>query len=208
MKASILGRHNRWDYAFHEAQHRLETAVKSNPNLGWLRLGETVTMSRGGLSSPEGKKHGVHTCDFREGTWHVDRAEQQRNWDHQQLMPSDLLIRRVGRACSQSTGIVSRHVPVGVTDCVLIVRPKRPAEQFAILFGLRAVLGSPCGASLIEQGTGATYIAGDSLRNLQIPMKVEEVYPELFDRYVACVKAGDGNALPKIEAELRVALKL
>jgi len=83
VKASILGRHNRWDYAFHEAQHRLETAVKSNPNLGWLRLGETVTMSRGGLSSPEGKKHGVHTCDFREGTWHVDRAEQQRNWDHQ-----------------------------------------------------------------------------------------------------------------------------
>jgi hypothetical protein len=208
VKASVLGRHDRWDYAFHDAQLKLEAAVKSSPAVGWQGVGEMVTMSRGGLSSPEGKKHGVHTCDFREGTWHLDRAERQRNPDRQQLRPGDLLIRRVGRGCSQSTGIGLTQVPVGVTDCVLILRPKRPTEQFAILFGLRAVLGASSGASLIEQGTGATYIAEDSLRNLQIPMSVKEVYPALYDRYVACVKAGDGKALLQIEAELREALIL
>jgi len=77
-----------------------------------------------------------------------------------------------------------------------------------MLFSLRAVLGASSGASLVEQGTGATYIAEDSLRNLQIPMKVKEVYPELYDRYVACAKAGDGKALPRIEAELREILEL
>lgn len=208
VKASVLGQVNRWDYAFHEARLKLETAVKSNPAFGWLQVGETVTMSRGGLSSPEGKKHGVHTCDFREGTWHPDRVGRQRNQDRQQLRPGDLLIRRVGRACSQSAGIVLNQVPVGVTDCVLIMRPKRPIDQFAMLFGLRAVLGASFGASLVEQGTGATYIAEDSLRNLQIPMKVKEACPELYGRYVARVKACDGKALPKIEAQLRETLEI
>jgi hypothetical protein len=208
VKASVLDRHDRWDYGFHEARLKLETAIRSHPDLGWRLVGETVKLGRGALSSPEGKKRGVHTCDFCEGTWHVDRAERQRNPDRQQLRPGDLLIKRVGRACSQSTGIVLRHVPVGATDCVLILRPNRSPEQFAVLFGLRAVLGASTGASLVEQGTGATYIAEDSLRNLPIPMKVKEAYTELYDRYVAWVKAGDGKALREIEAELRERLEL
>jgi tRNA1(Val) A37 N6-methylase TrmN6 len=208
VKASTLSQHDRWDYGFHDARLKLEIAVRANPTLRWLSVGEAVTMGRGGLSSPEGKKHGVHTCDFRAGIWQVDRAKRQQNPDLQQLRSGDLLIRRVGRACSQSAGIVLRGVRVGVTDCVLILRPKRPAEQLAILFGLRAVLGASSGPSLVEQGTGATYIAEESLRSLQIPMNVEEVYPELYDRYVVRVRAGDGNGLAEIEGELRNTLGL
>ena len=203
VRASELGRHDRWDYAFHEAQRRLETAVKATPALGWRRVGDKVTMSRGGLRSPEGKRRGVHTCDFREGTWHLNRAERQRNPKGERLRPGDLLLRRVGRSCSQSTGIILTNVTVGVTDCVLILRPKLSTDRSAMLFGLRLVLGASSGASLIEQGTAATYIAEESLRRLQIPMRVKEVYPEIYERYDTCVKAGDGTALPEIEAELR-----
>jgi hypothetical protein len=208
VKASVLGQHDRWDYGFHEARLNLETAAQSSPALGWRRVGETVTMRRGGLSSPEGKRSGVHTCDFRGGIWHIDRAELQPRPDRYSLRTSDLLIKRVGRACSQSTGIVLRQTSVGATDCVLILRPKRSGEEFATLFGLRAVLGASSGASLVEQGTGASYIAEDSLSGLQIPMNIKNVYPSLYDRYVACTEVGDGEGILKLEAELRKRLGL
>jgi hypothetical protein len=208
VKASILGRYDRWDYGFHEARLKLELAVQTSPTLGWRRVGETATMRRGALSSPEGKTRGVHTCDFREGIWHLDRAERRPSSDGCQLGLGDLLIKRVGRACSQSTGIVLEQTRVGATDCVLILRPKRPTEQFAMLFGIRAVLGSSSGASLVEQGTGATYIAEHSLSGLQIPMNVKDAYPDLYDRYLACAEAGDGKGLQELEAELRTALDL
>jgi len=208
VKASILGQHDRWDYGFHEARLKLEIAVQTNPTLGWRRVGETAAMRRGALSSPEGKTRGVHTCDFREGIWHLDRAERLPSCDGYQLGLGDLLIKRVGRACSQSTGIVLEPTRVGATDCVLILRPRRPTERFAMLFGIRAVLGSSSGAPLVEQGTGATYIAEHSLSGLQIPMNVKDAYPDLYDRYVACAEASDGKGLQKLETELRATLDL
>jgi hypothetical protein len=77
-----------------------------------------------------------------------------------------------------------------------------------MLFGIRAVLGSSSGAPLVEQGTGATYIAEHSLSGLQIPMNVKDAYPDLYDRYVACAEASDGKGLQKLETELRATLDL
>jgi hypothetical protein len=203
VKASVLGQTNRWDYGFHDARLKLEAAVKATPNLGWIRVGETVSMNRGGLASPRGKELGVHTGDFRDGVWHLERVQLKRKSGGQQLRPGDLLIRRVGRHCSQSTGTVLSRFGVGATDCILILHPLCSSERFSILFGLRAILGGAYGPSLVEHGTSATYIAEDSLRNLQIPMRVKDVYPRLYCRYVNSVKAGDGKALMKLEASLR-----
>jgi hypothetical protein len=57
-------------------------------------------------------------------------------------------------------------------------------DRVSILLGLKTILGTTHGDSLVEQGTSATYIAEDSLRDLQIPMKVKGVYPSLHRRYL------------------------
>jgi tRNA1(Val) A37 N6-methylase TrmN6 len=203
VKSSVLVEINRWDYAFHEARLKLDASMKAAPNLGWKEVGQAVSMSRGSLTSPGGKKQGIHTSDFRNGVWRIDRIQPKHTSERECLRRGDLLIRRVGRHCSQSAGIVISCPGVGATDCVLVLRPKKSSDQFSILLGLRTILGSSNGASHVEHGTSATYIAEDSLRSLRIPMKVKEMYPRLYRRYVKSIKVGDGRALMKIEDSLR-----
>src|SRR5438045_3336714 len=112
------------------------------------------------MESPEGARRAIHTTNYKSGFWvtgrytgHLKRVSTDRG-----VRRNDIIVKRVGRECSKTFGVVADAVGYATSDCVVIIRSHAPADRLKLLFALRTVYGSDISASLLERGTGAPYL--------------------------------------------------
>jgi tRNA1(Val) A37 N6-methylase TrmN6 len=191
LKSGLLGNDIRLDFSHQKARAFFSETIDSNPDVGWKRLGDIATVTRGSAASPTGYNRAVHTTDFRDGFWSSSRLEEAlRN-----LKPSnfsansnDILMMRVGRHCHKSVGCLTAEGSCEITDCVLRIRPQDGIDKILLLFALRCILCSDVGRNFIQRGGGASYIVPKDLESLFIPYDAHLVYKDLFLLYVEAVK--------------------
>lgn len=197
--------HYRFDYRFHDALSRLQLFKLGTPDLRWDKVRNLASVHRGSVSSPDGPRKAIHTCDYKRGFW---RAEASRNLQkadvpEKGVRAGDLLMRRVGRSCAESVGTFIGCLGIACSDCVIIVRSKSTDRVISLLLGLRIILNSDFGRDLIERGTGASYITEDDLLDLFIPTSFVGVYRKLFSNYQQAVRKHRTREMLSAENHLR-----
>jgi tRNA1(Val) A37 N6-methylase TrmN6 len=169
--------------------------VRADINLGKLRsykwlqctpISEVAEVIRGDIVSPDGPKCAVHSTDFRNGFWRSSARHDSSVGVNQnrKVRRGDLLMARVGRNAGRSVGLGIGMCGMSCSDCVIIVRPKKPRFGLRLLFALRVLLSLEWAKALVERGTGASYVSHGSLLGLRIPMGVCKRYPQQFRRFV------------------------
>ena len=202
-----LGNQNRverLDFGYHRATEKLKRLMHQE-RFGWQTVGDMAVIIRGDIDSPLGSACAVHTSDFVNGFWR--RSQQQkspklRNLDRC-IRRGDLLVKRIGRDCHRSLGRPISLQGMPCSDCVLIIRPKHSRVSTRLLFSLKILLEMEWSKSLLERGTGASYISHDSLRNLPIPTKLHECFPKTFASFVA---AQNGRSPDRLRRAIRHAV--
>lgn len=200
MRRSGLDDQLRLDFSFHESSTNYLRQLREE-HLGWQPVSEIASLHRGSESDPGRWPLVVHTSHYRSGFWRSRGREASDQCESQAptIRRGDLLIKRVGRDCSQSLGR-----PVGMTDrscsdCVLIVRPQALSESTRLLFALRCFLSAGWARALVERGTGAAYLSRDSLAALRVPFDLPQIYPREFDRYRRAARSRDFSTMRSIE---------
>jgi hypothetical protein len=130
----------RLDFGHHQANHILD-ALLQHERFGWQQLQDVADIFRGDVSSPEGPRRAVHTTDFRNGFWRrSDRHKPARTQGgDRRVRRGDLLVTRVGRNCHSTFGRPVSLRGMSCSDCVFLIRPKKPGSATKILFALRAL---------------------------------------------------------------------
>jgi hypothetical protein len=194
----------RLDYAYHFAR-RLHRRLIETLAHDWVRLGELVTILRGWQPSPADRGEAVHTWDYSNGFWRTSsRHRQSRRWlSYPAIEPGDVLVKRVGRACSRTFGRCVGLLGMPCTDCVLLLRPADRRDSTRLLFAIRSLAGMQWASALLERGTGAAYIGHDSLADVVIPSDLSDRYPTLFTHYVDAVSARAFPVMERIESQVR-----
>ena len=191
----------RLDYGFHLARLRLAELVAGN-GTHWSPLAKGCDILRGSEDSPEGPEYAVHTCDYQDGFWHAAHRHRcpRRRTGEQLVRVGDILVKRVGRMCYQTFGKIAGVVGSTCSDCVFIVRPKNPIQSIRILFAIRSLVGLSWVRPLFERGTGASYLSEKGLRDLMIPIGLNERFPKMFNRYKDAVSRRSFAEMRRIES--------
>jgi hypothetical protein len=193
----------RLDFAFNRANRELQKLVRLS-RLGWRSLGDLATVIRGSVDSPHGPRGCVHTCDFRNGFWRIAgrhrpstaaRSDGRVRW-------GDILAKRVGRDCCQSFGRAIGLQGVPCSDCILLLRPRSARDSTRVLFCIRCLLGMEWAKSLVEKGTGASYITANTLSQLVVPALIWKVYPSAFREFRSAVASRSQRGMSKAVAEV------
>lgn len=198
------GPDSRLDYAYHFARRMHGHLVEARAQQ-WARMGELVTILRGGEGSPADTGGAVHTCDYNNGFWRRSSRHRQpgQRPSYPVIEPGDLLVKRVGRACSRTFGRCAGLLGMPCTDCVLVLKPADRRWSTKLLFAIRSLAGMEWAGALLERGTGAAYIGHDSLADFVIPSDLSDRYPTLFSRYVEAVPARAFSVMERIESQVR-----
>ncbi len=207
---SELTNNYRFDYAFQSAYRRYNKLIESSPYLKWEKVDNLLQIYRGSVKSPLNGKLAIHTSNFKGYHWQISSDEDQYTTDYSMrgIQNGDLLVKRVGRNCSQSIGLALNLQGIACTDCVFVLRPKKTKWSISILLALRIIANSTIGSKLIERGIGAKYIAAKSLLNLMIPIGVYESNPQCFRNYSYAVKKIMIESMLSIENKIRKNSKL
>jgi len=203
LSITALGEGLRLDYEFQATRrwHR-ELKLAAAP-AGWSPLREHAEVRRGSAESPSGAESAVHSTDFHSGFWFLHRVEGITTLSTRDgIRSSDLLVKRVGRRCAESVGPVVGSGAPEWTDCLICIRPKRPRDRLRLLFALRTLLAFEQGRSLLQRGTGASYITERDLRNLSIPFQLSMVYPQLYASYLIAVRQRNYGRMLQVEQEV------
>jgi tRNA1(Val) A37 N6-methylase TrmN6 len=208
MRQSKLDDQLRLDFSFHDSSANYLRKLREQ-HLGWQPLGEIASLHRGSEKDPSRWSLVAHTSHYRSGFWRSRgrEASEQVSPQTPTIRRGDLLIKRVGRDCSQSLGR-----PIGMTDrscsdCVLIVRPQVPSESTRLLFALRCLLSAGWARALVERGTGAAYLSRDSLVALRVPFALPQIYPREFDQYRRAARSRDFSTMRSVEIRVCKQLK-
>jgi SAM-dependent methyltransferase len=174
----------RLDYSFHESSSKYAHHLQAK-RLGWKSLGDIASLQRGGERSPHLWPLVIHTNHYRSGFWraHHDQAIDANANQFRIIERNDLLIKRVGRNCSQSLGSTVGITARSCSDCVLMVRPFATIERIRLLFALRCLLNATWARALVERGTGASYLSQESFERLRVPLDLSEQLPCHFQAY-------------------------
>jgi tRNA1(Val) A37 N6-methylase TrmN6 len=209
IKRSELTEGLRLDYGFYRARSWLDE-VKRKKRLKWLSVGEVAEIFRGDMASPEGARHAIHTTSYRDGFWGVgDRKKHLKRGNTAcRVRRSDLMVKRVGRNCASSFGIVTDAEGYASSDCVIIIRPTKRSDRLKLLFALRTALGAEAGAALLERGTGAPYLTVAELPSVQIPINLAFVYKQTFSKYEEAVRRKSFADMLSLEEQVRRKLYL
>jgi hypothetical protein len=194
----------RLDYGFHDARRWMQKIVRKTPHLGWTRLDQLASISRGAVESPIVKHSAIHSTDYTDIFWTPSaktRKEIRNNCGVTQRC--DLLLRRVGRGNTATLGPASSWGHL-CSDCLYRVRPGVVTSRLALLFAFRVLLSCKRGEALLEQGTGAKYISRDRLDAIKIPIKLASAYPALFAQYKTAWRSKLANVMKGIEQSTRV----
>jgi tRNA1(Val) A37 N6-methylase TrmN6 len=197
---------NRFDYEYHSAYRQYDEAIRCSPSLKWEKVINLLDIYRGSIDSPLSGKTAIHTSNYKCNRW-----ECETGWSHHandatinSIQKGDLLVKRVGRNCSQSIGIAPRIYGLACTDCIFILRPRDYKVSIPILLALRIIANSKFGAKLIERGVGAKYISTKSLLRLIIPYGAFKTNPQRFETYFKAVKSNDYNSMLRVEQNIRL----
>ena len=165
MRRSRLDFQLRLDHSFHDSTSNYFRHLEKQ-QLGWRRLCDVASLHRGSVRTPDNWPSAIHTSHYRSGFWGPSQCQALDGGAKQAptIQRGDLLIKRVGRNCSQSLGSAVGITTRTCSDCVLIVRPFAPSKSTQLLFALRCLLNARWARPLVERGTGASYLSRDSLR--------------------------------------------
>lgn len=196
-----LTNETRLDFSFLKAHGWYRALEKSFPQLTWTPLEKLAFLYRGGVDSPEGARRALHTCDYRDGFWRPSqrRPGLRRDGSQRGARRGDLLMKRVARNCAASVGLLLKVSGRACSDCLLIIRPRRPALRLKVLFTLRVLLASSTGAALVERGTGARYISATWLARLRVPINLASWYPRHYDAFKEAVRRRDIESMRVVE---------
>ena len=149
---------SRLDYGYHFAR-RAHGRLMETLTQQWVKLGELVTILRGGEPSPADTAGAVHTCDYSNGFWRRSprhrRSHQRRSYPT--IEPGDVLVKRVGRACSRTFGRCTGLFGMPCTDCVLVLKPVDRRVSTKLLFAIRTLAGMQWGSALPARDWGCLY---------------------------------------------------
>ena len=180
----------RLDFGYASAIRKLQL-LKEYSRLQWIQLRHVADVLRGDVASPMGPRCAVHSTDYSDGFWHTsDRHDESvARSATRTVRKGDLLMARVGRNACQTAGRGRGITGMACSDCVLIIRPKDPAAVLEILFALRIILALEWSNSLLERGTGASYVSHNGLLELLIPMNACSKYTKQFYRFLRAERA-------------------
>lgn len=187
----------RMDFGYIASRKKLEQLHSSCSD--WVILSSLVDLFRGKEESPGGKARALHTTDYKNGFWTKDKRHV-KDTSTISTHKHDLAIRRVGRDCFNSLGIVQAKLNTVVTDCVFIVRPKNNNKIMQILFCFRVFSNIDFVKKNIEKGTGASYLGQTELLLMKIPMSLTKSYSYHFRIYKQAVKNMDFEEMRNIES--------
>lgn len=190
LRKSMLGDEKRFDYGFQLASIWYQKLQLRTPEAGWALLSRYAELTRGDAKSPEGTQVAIHTTDYDNGFWSLDRLKDKRIdlASKFTLKSSDLLVVRVGRRMTDSIGAVVGSASLGWTDCVIRIRVKRARLRTQLLFALRCVLACEDGKAFLERGCSAKYIVKSDLDRLHVPWELASMYPRIFAKYQMAVR--------------------
>lgn len=205
IKKNDLPHITRLDYSFHHASMWYQNFKVKFQNLHWTKLNEIASIYRGRIESPSGARHAIHTNNHCDGFWQIGSSGKKLIKDNTErgIHKGDLLIKRIGRRCSQSIGRTIDLEGYACSDCVLIIRSKNWNMNLKLSFALRFLLCCDKGAKLLERGTGATYITEKDLANLYVPIYLYRENPDLYAKYKYSVAKQKFAAMKDIEQQAR-----
>ena len=191
----------RLDFGYHSAAARFG-ALREKASLGWRRLGDLATVSRGTEKTPGIAESVVHTGNYVGGFWRSDlvRSLKCASVAGGQIRPGDILVRRVSRNCARSFGLGVGVQGALASDCVLIVRPRYRVSSVRLLFAIRCLMALEFGPGLLERGTGASYLAQGELGGLEVPYGLSRVCRALFGLYARAVRCRCFEAMQGVES--------
>ena len=205
VRLEVLHPDFRLDFGFHAAREQHSSIARASSDLDWMPVEQVATVMRGSEGSPDGISKAIHTCDFRAGRWDArERLISAAPSSSVTVRAGDLLLKRVGRFCAQTIGLVApgqEHFPC--TDCVLMIRPRRAADAQRLLWALRVVVGMGNATRLLEQGTGATYITEGAVKRLLVPMQLPQLFPQFWRAYRKACQDGCSESMVRIEDSVR-----
>ncbi|MFI4912881.1 MAG: N-6 DNA methylase [Sedimentisphaeraceae bacterium JB056] len=190
----------RLDYRFYAAKQWFDNLQLRSSNAGWIPLSDLADVYRGNASSPHGVNSAIHTTDYRNGRWNHQRVKNvEGNIGPYVVQPNDFLLKRIGRNCQKSLGMLTGTHGGGCTDCVYIVRPKSEDRKKQLFFALRTILSFKQIEGLILRGSGAEYITLADLEQLNIPINIADIYPDIYSRYYSASVRGQIHKISKYE---------
>ena len=199
----------RFDFGFHEASIQLKEIRSKTANLDWRSLNSLADIVRGKVSAPFSKrKMPVHSNNFEEGIWIVDKRRNPQKDRHNlpAVSTRDLLLKRVGRGCLQSCGPYSGPDGLLVSDCVLRMRPKKHVSRIKLILALRVLLGTESVRRRLERGTGAAFVTEMDLSDLLVPIDIDLLLPDIYSRYETAIRKKDSGTMHVIEEKYRDSL--
>lgn len=189
----------RLDYGFLSSRIALSERKKRN-DLIWTPMSKLASVMRGQIKSPFAKKIALHTTDYLNGFW---RASERHQFIEHLLntKPGDLAIKRVGRNCVSTMGVVVDS-GISVGDCVLVLRPMKGVCIEGLLLAYRTYMSLEQSKKELSRGTGASYISARELSELSIPYGISSLYPDEFSLYKNALIVCDFDKMKEIEINL------
>ncbi len=197
----------RLDYSHHVNRLSYSSCVKRHSPLGWIDLGSIATVTRGSISSPCNSRTTLHSTCYKNGFWKTVRLSRPSERSDRHAVGGDLLVKRVGRNCLKTIGLMDRDVDgLPCSDCLLIVRPSSGTSTAALLFAMRSTLAAGAFSRLLERGTGAGYITSSDLSGILVPSKLADVFSSHFAEYLSAVQLRDFAHMQLLESQVKFAL--
>lgn len=201
-----LKREQRFDYSYYNSKKRIQGLECKHSNLNWIELEHLACILRGSKASPEGKHIAIHTNHYKMGFWNSKRVLFSDK-SEKGIQKGDFLIKRVGRDCSQSLGLILGPTGKACSDCILIIRPRNPKFQIKLLFAIRVMFSLEEVKGLLENGTGASYLTEHKLKKLKIPLNLSHQYKEIYCNYKRAVLNQNIDNMKKQEGKIKSLFK-
>lgn len=169
----------RIDYSYVNSRKVIQK-IHSNPSYRENILGDISTIYRGSVEPPYNKSAIIHSTTYC-SSWNVSTPTIFNKHDQQVYATNgDILVKRVGRGCLKSFGILSIRRKQLASDCILIIRPNADIDSYQLLFSLRVLYSGSVGTSYLQRGTGAKYITADDLSRVPIILNLFSIYSAEF----------------------------
>lgn len=196
----VVARADRLDFAYHSALARFRL-LSCRAALGWRRLADLATIWRGTEKTPQIRRSVVHTGNYASGFWRAPAARRETAAcsGTLQIRAGDILVQRVSRNCARSFGVGIGLRGAGVSDCVLVVRPRYRVSSARLLFAIRCLMTLDFGPGLLEKGTGASYIGQSELGDLEVPYGISGESGDLFGVYSRALRDRSFGGMQVVE---------
>lgn len=199
----------RIDFAFYESKRCFES-LRNYPLGNWKSISDVATVIRGKIQSPEGALRAIHTTDYNCGFWKMSSRHRAMRDDpvDARIIPGDILVKRVGRHSLSTFGQPIHADRLPFSDCVLCIRPKVPTTSEGLMFALRCLLTASSTWGVLERGSGASFLAKNTIERLQIPTELAKSFSQEFARYRRALRNMDYDKMLSVEKKVQLQIGL